>query len=309
MVRYRLKLEGPSAGGARASGPLLRDLLDVLTEGTRRLVRLQVEGRSTARGTPPAWIAGATAFELVGIGEGSTVLEFEAPTLDEALARYLPQRALFAEIDPAATPFTLLADAMRDVAAGNLDSDRYDAGVLDKIQGLHRVFDAGVNRIELGNRDGEQPLVIEPHTLAAVERLRSQTAPDQYVRVAGILDVIRHSDRMFALILESGATLRGLAGEVTPEQLARLFGRKVIVSGMAAFRPSGRVQAIEAESIQLAEGDVSVWAPEPQPVFDDRDLTALRRPQGPRSGVAALLGTWPGDETDAEIEAFLDELS
>jgi hypothetical protein len=34
-----------------------------------------------------------------------------------------------------------------------------------------------------------------------------------------------------------------------------------------------------------------------------------RRPQGPRSGINAIFGAWPGDETDDEVFAMLEEMS
>ncbi len=35
----------------------------------------------------------------------------------------------------------------------------------------------------------------------------------------------------------------------------------------------------------------------------------FRKPQGPKSGLAAIIGKWPGDETDEEVDAALRELS
>jgi hypothetical protein len=39
------------------------------------------------------------------------------------------------------------------------------------------------------------------------------------------------------------------------------------------------------------------------------DLEALHRPQGPDSGLNAVMGKWPGDESDEEILALLEEMS
>ncbi len=35
----------------------------------------------------------------------------------------------------------------------------------------------------------------------------------------------------------------------------------------------------------------------------------LHKRQGPRSGVAAIIGRWPGDETDEEIDKALAAIS
>jgi hypothetical protein len=52
---------------------------------------------------------------------------------------------------------------------------------------------------------------------------------------------------------------------------------------------------------------------EPQPVrrtlVRKMDLQALHQPQGPDSGLNAVMGKWPGDESEEEILALLEELS
>lgn len=39
------------------------------------------------------------------------------------------------------------------------------------------------------------------------------------------------------------------------------------------------------------------------------DRSVLHQPQGPDSGLNAIMGKWPGDETDEEILALLEEMS
>ena len=39
------------------------------------------------------------------------------------------------------------------------------------------------------------------------------------------------------------------------------------------------------------------------------DRRALHQPQGLSSGINAIIGRWPGDESDEEIMALLEELS
>jgi len=39
------------------------------------------------------------------------------------------------------------------------------------------------------------------------------------------------------------------------------------------------------------------------------DIEALHQPQGPDSGLNAVMGKWPGDESDEEILALLEEMS
>lgn len=147
-----------------------------------------------------------------------------------------------------------------------------------------------------------------PAGLETLQRLRRETPPDQAVRVAGWLDQIRHSDRMFTLKLENGAALRGVAEDVSSERLAGLWGKRAIVHGRAVFRPSGRVLRLEASDIQAAGDDFSLWSHEPLPLAEAA-LPALRQPQTRRTGINAIIGHWPGDESDEAIARALEALS
>jgi hypothetical protein len=117
---------------------------------------------------------------------------------------------------------------------------------------------------------------------------------------------------MFTLILESGAHVRGVVTGDSADLSAfgELWGRDVVVTGVAEFRPSGSVLRIEAERIERADSrDLSVWGAEPQPIFDVLDVRALRQPQGPRSGVNAIFGQLADVESDDDIIEALDRLS
>ena len=62
----------------------------------------------------------------------------------------------------------------------------------------------------------------------------------------------------------------------------------------------GRKVGIDMEVVAIPE-DISLNKPTVQSDF--------RQPQGPNSGLNAILGQWPGDETDDEIAAELERLS
>lgn len=104
--------------------------------------------------------------------------------------------------------------------------------------------------------------------------------------------------------------MRGVASnELGIEPFRDLFGTDVRVSGLAKFRPSGSVLRIEAEAVQAAQGDVSVWSKMPVPRGRSQAHRELKKPHGARSGIAAIWGKWPGDESDEEFDAALSQLS
>jgi hypothetical protein len=68
------------------------------------------------------------------------------------------------------------------------------------------------------------------------------------------------------------------------------------------------VRRIDADRVELAAGNAAVFSRMPMPLLRTLDVRALRRPQGPRSGVNAIIGEWPGDESEEEVLAALGEL-
>ena len=114
---------------------------------------------------------------------------------------------------------------------------------------------------------------------------------------------------MFALVLEGGETIRGVADESVIPSLAGHWGKTVIVSGLAIFRASGAVLRVEADGVEQFDGDLSIWSRAPRPVMQVMDSPTLFVPQGPRSGVNAIFGKWPGEEAEGEFETALEELS
>lgn len=105
--------------------------------------------------------------------------------------------------------------------------------------------------------------------------------------------------------------VHGLVGpHMAQDQLAELFGTRVVVSGRAVFRPSGTLLRLEARHIDVADERASVWEQMPRPLFEAAEPgTSYRVRQEPSSGLAAIMGKWPGDETDEEIAAILEHLS
>ena len=309
MFRHTIKLHGSHIKQHGVSSLILRDLLNIIAEGSIRALRLRLEGRSTITGKLPLWLEEATDFEVVV--NDPTQVEIEALPLLAAAPERFGQTSLFPEVDTSKSSLVLFEDSLEDALAGEANSDLYDNGLLDTFAGLSNLLDRGIDCIEITNgRPREKgPLQISPNKVKTIKDLQRKTPSSRKVRIAGKVDTIRHSDRMFMLILESGQALRGIADNIDVEKLKEHFGKVAVVSGTAVFRPSGSLLRIEAKRIEKPTGDVSVWSVEPRPLEMDVDSRALRKPQDQNSGLNAIFGQWPGDETDDEVFAALEAIS
>lgn len=312
MLTYTIRLTGPGVTSARLPGPLVADLFEAVDRSAKGAVRLRLEGRSSAKGgTLPSWLVRASAFELVELTQEFPGVRLQALTLREALPDKFVQTDFLSEIDPEGTGLTFMAQGLNDALHGRTDSDTYDDSLLGTFEEFGAVLRHDVHSLEIRNGRADSPVVeVNPAGLRTIQHLHETIPEPRRVRLAGKLDTIRYSDRAFTLVTAEGKTVRGVLAEGGPELLKPLFGRIAVISGMAHFRPSGRLGRVDAEHITIGtEDEAALWAEVPKPLNLPLDLQGLRRPQGPRTGLNAMIGKWPGDETDEEIIAALEELS
>lgn len=306
MHRHSVRLHGPGAKQGRGSALALGHVLPFLTMGAQQALRLRIEGRSRSKGTVPSWLRKAADFEFVGFGAKTGLLEFEAPSLEDVLPKDDQPRLFPLDLNEHQSALYLLEESLDDALTMRKDSARLDEGLIHTFEeDLGRLF-REIEAIEINNG---RAITLTKDLLERIREFKRETPPKQWVKVAGKLEVIRHTDRAFALQMEGGGAIRGVAEGIEPEDLAGLFGKSTLVEGYAVFRPSGNLLRLEAHRIDLAQGDVGLWSQIPQPLFSAIDLRSLHEVQGPRSGLNAIIGHWPGNETDEEIEVMLRAIS
>jgi hypothetical protein len=108
---------------------------------------------------------------------------------------------------------------------------------------------------------------------------------------------------------KSAITVRCVLTEEDVAGLWPLLRKPAFVSGRAVFRASGTLLRIEAEHVREATEKDQFFAKLPAPMRQKFDLRHVLHEQRQKRGVAAIMGQWPGDETDEKIEQALRELS
>ena len=151
--------------------------------------------------------------------------------------------------------------------------------------------------------------VIDPHVIETAHEFHNATPAPQRVRVVGTLDMVRASTQTFALRLGNGQEIQGVLIPGAIESSATERNNRVLVLGSVVYRPSGRPLRIDADEITPAPNEPSFWSRIPPARRRKLDLAPYNKPQGPHSGMSAIIGRWPGDETDEEIQAALERLS
>lgn len=305
MTKHELTLLGGLPDELRISATVLHEAVGALLEGARMATRFAVEGESVRKGPRPAWLDSACDFEVTGLSAGSAIIAMEAHTLrDVDETRFgVGQQSLFGEPDDRfgeQTAIDIFGQLLATILEGERDDVVADRALLDSCARFARVSGGRYDGISLGGLRGRtSPLVIRSSDAPRIKLLRDETPRPQAARVAGTLDTVSASRPDVVLTLKDGTRVPGRMEEHDLEALRSLLGREVVVSGMAHYRPSGRLLLVDVEALDMARAEDRVFQRAPVA----RKQKVVAEPTGPSdtSGVSAFFGTWPGGETDAEL--------
>ena len=311
-VTQTITLTSDEHYGRRLPPLALAHALSAIPKVVRQSISMAFRGRSGVRGPRPQWLKAASDLRFIDHqGEDASVLYFEAPTLGEAAHELYEQQELWSSRpDPSLTGLDLFGDVVRDVARHNKDSDRFDESLLRHLIGFTNVLNGSFRELRLDTTHKDRTsAIINAEVLSAAREFQATTPMPQRVRVVGTLDMIRASTQSFALRLDDGQEVRGVLESGSIVQAATHLNQRVLVLGQAIYRASGHLLRIDAEEIELAGDESSFWSRIPPARSKHFDLKQVLREQGNKKGVAAVFGQWPGDETDEEINAWLEEIS
>jgi hypothetical protein len=274
-------------------------------------LRMAIEGASVAFGRPPGWLERASDVRFVDYSHDGddTLIALGLPRLGDAAEELYRQGKLWdTRPNPDDTAFEVFRHVVDEVAAENNESSWYDRQLLTRLARMKQIFGNQVHAIALPSRFGSTRLNETVTETAA--RLGASTPATRQVRIAGVLDMIRHSTRGFSLRLESGEEVHGVMESADGlTALPEFFGKPVLVLGRAVYRPSGRLLRIDAAGIEDGAGASPLFSKIPQPQTMRPSASGRWKvSETGRRGVPAFFGTWPGDETDADMDMLLKDI-
>lgn len=315
LVEQTIHLQSSEEFGTRLPPEHLGHLFVELPQAIRQSVAMATQNRSSLKGPKPKWLTRAGDIRFVDhTNDDGIALKFEAARLGDSAPELFQQQSLFPEMlpDPDATGFDLFGTVLRDIASGEDDSAHFDTALLRRVERFRKVFRRSpFTGIQFSNRheSSEKPIELNQSLVDSAKGMLGRTPQSQRVRLVGELDGIEASTQRFSLMLDSGDKVSGVFVDGQMDVMQSLWRQRVLVLGSAIYRASGRLLRIEADEVQQGDSEPSLFSRLPTARHDKLDSAKLKQRQGRRSGMAAIAGAWPGDETDEQIEAALEQLS
>ena len=190
----------------------------------------------------------------------------------------------------------------------------YDDALLRTFGKFSHVFDRGIDSITFGMSNGSASSAVREklqmnrsHT-HSFDELRREIPMPRRALVAGVLNEIRSDNLTFRIVM-SDFILKGSAKQGARSTLQNLWGEPVRAEGLITFGKNGEPQHLLADYVERAtDQDLELLGRMPSSgVGSSLSLETLKR-ENSTAGVPALYGSWPGDETDDEFKAMLDDL-
>lgn len=266
-------------------------------DGARRSTRMRIQAKSRSIGRPlKAHTALWTIYEKGWSSEGWVFL---APMIKDAAPVLLEQKSLFGEdFAETDTAFEFLQDAVNVVRTGMEDSERFDADLLLDFR-MRSASANGVSEIKLFGVDRTDAQPADKVLSANAKALLSKIPDPQLVRIVGKLDMVKSSNSNFELLLTDGTRLKGVWQGDEISALGSFWDQEVTLDGVMVYKPNGKPLRIEGRTVRSPqERDLAFVPTRLSKVPQSLDI-----PKGVLT-IGQLRGTWPGTETDEEIEEF-----
>jgi hypothetical protein len=311
-IEHKVTLTSEHPFGRRLPSRVVGRFLAELPRVVRCAVSMAIRSRSTQKGTHPAWLDRASDIRLVGLeGNSECTVTFEALSLGEAADEFYTRDDSCSALPRMEdTGFDLLGSVLEDLEAANADSDRFDRPLLVKLLRLREVFRRAFSSAHFSSHRPRVGLEarLNLRVLQIAERFLAETPAARRVRVAGKLNSVLAATQTFTLTLD-GEEVRGVLVDGDIEELVRLLNSEVLTFGRAVFRPSGRLLRIDVDAFRRAEEADQFFARVPRPLGGPQPRSTAGERERMAAGLRAVIGKWPGDETDEQIRAALEELS
>lgn len=311
--RYSIRLLGIKSPDGTIPLVALKEISEIILNGSERALRLSVEGASTKRGRIPEWLKRSLEFTVTGIRKGSTILEIEAPKLLESAPTQVQQQDLwYTRPNPEDTAISIFSKSVIEATSGNMESKYYDQGVLDSLLASKPLFDAYVDEVEITSQ--EKPQVsfnLKRDDLINISKLQKSMREPQAVIISGIFNLIEHAERRFQLVQEDGHKIFGRAESrlISDDDMKEFWGKKVTIRGMAYYSPSGKIRLIDGQVIKSFEPGEQVFER-----ISDLDIPMVitqrvEMVEASRRPLMDIWGKWPGEESIDDILSALKEIS
>jgi len=308
-MNYDIKIVGEDTD----NGQIEFDRLGLLTKSTKdiatKALMLRLKGFSDI--TPDKHLKKALAMYLDTISgdeQEGTKLTIDCVNFAETIKGL--QYELFKPKEEILqlTPMALVIQSFQTALSEDNQEADLDKPLLKSLMNFKKNFVSDNQIFYLANRGTIAEVRITKDDFQKIGQLEDSIPEPRKVIVNGQLDEMKVSKGKLGLQTEQGFVLVNDKDGSNIQDIISFMGKEITISGMAHFKPNGQLSFVEIEEFSEPGKTDKFFSKKPNAMTAKQQvLFQAKQGKGAKSfeALKALVGMWPGDETDEEFEEIL----
>lgn len=267
-MEYDIRLSGTPFD----DGAVYLDQLELLAKQLRNIAKgalqMRMFGTSVIKGRETKQVASALRIRLKGIEKGSTILRLECATFRETLNSGVQGNLFQQEVLerlPNQTPMTLVMQSFHDALDPNNNGEMLDQALLKDLQAFQKIFINDTQHIRFSNRGSLPELDLSKPTLSKLRKWEEQIPKPSKLIASGRVEELKYSKAQVTFVPDQGKPFVGFLSElVAHEEMAKLWGQKATITGMAHYKANGQMAHVEIENVRLAQEEDNYFSRVPR---------------------------------------------
>jgi hypothetical protein len=306
-MNYDIRIQGDEAD----NGLIEFDRLNLLTEHIKNIatkaLMLNLGGFSGIN--PPKEIKKALAIRLQrlkGNRKNGTYLLLDCDIFAETLKSI--QLHLFKPSEELLhmTPMVLVINAFRSALIEQEDKNNLDGPLLQSLLKFRKNFVSKDEVFYFSNRNSVPQIEVTIDDFKKIEHLHDSTPGPKKIVIHGKLDEMKYSKSKLVLITDEGP-VNAFAQELPVlERITHYFGKEVTVSGLAHYKPGGRLSYVEMREFSEPGKTDIYFSHKPHAMGVKEQITLQLKFGKSKNPLQDIIGKWPGDESLEELLGMLN---
>jgi anti-anti-sigma regulatory factor len=204
------------------------------------------------------------------------------------------------------TPMALVIKSFRAALIDSEDKDILDKSLLKSLIKFKKNFSGKKQVFHLSNRQSVPEIDIKIDDFKKIELLEENIPEPNKVTVLGTFDELKYSKQKVVLVTLDGTINATVRDEALFLQMLEYVGKELTITGMAHYKPTGKLSFIEINSFSEPGKTDKYFAKIPQALTVQQQIDFQLKERRALNPFASIIGKWPGEETWQEIINELD---
>jgi len=209
------------------------------------------------------------------------------------------------------TPMALVINSFQTALSDKNEDADIDKPLLKSLMSFKKNFISDNEVFYLANRGSIAEVRLTKDDFRKISHLEDSIPEPKKVIVNGQLDEMKISKGKLGLQTEQGFVNVFANDKTIIEDIVKFMGKDVTISGMAHYKPNGQLSFVEIQEFWEPNTRDKYFSKRPNAMTAKQQiLFQAKQGKGSKSfeALKAMVGMWPGDETDEEFEELIKDI-